>query len=113
MKYRPPVLDRRITLRLIRYAANGLPLAPVDTPVWANRRDSALALEEIGDTASIISGTTVWTIRELDGQWDVNEVVGDDEAIYQLRGTKIERGGENAGMRARYIELPTNRRSNV
>ena len=98
-QYRPPVLDRRITLML-----------PGRPKVWANRNDAPVAMEDIGETSNVIIGITVWTIHErnLDG---LERLVDADDQVYYLRVPPIERGGIGHGMRAKMIELHTERRS--
>ena len=116
--YHPPPLTRRIKLLTpnpnLAPDETGAPdfgtYPPVAVPVMANRRDTTLALEELGDSTQVISGVTVWTIRERD-MAGVEELVGDDGATYFMRSPPIVRGGDVTGMRTYWLELPTERRS--
>ena len=96
MKYKTPVLDRRITLHVIPFDEDGLPdrESIEDVIVWAGRRDTALALEEIGDSSSLISGTTVWTIHDRDIP-AIDTLTGDDGRVYAMRSPADAPGRRN------------------
>lgn len=117
--YNPPPLNRRIHLYKLALDRDtdqfGQELdtgdnAPEKITVWANRRDTSMALEEVGDSSEILTGSTIWTIRERDTV-GVEYLDGDDGRRYYLKAPARQRGGENAGMRARYLELVTDRSS--
>lgn len=116
VKYTPPPLDRRIQLAITDVLPEDTDSFGQESPeprlvtVWANRRDSNLAVEEVGDSAQVVAGGTVWTIRErnVDG---LEYVVDKTGRRFYIRAPAREVGGANAGMRSRYLELITERRS--
>ena len=117
--YNPPQLDRLVTITNPGAAAaetrdvygNLVAAAAADTPAqewraYANRRDrrpEAQAAEEV----DILTGFTIWTIREIRGIDRAATIVDSDGIVYDLQGPPVERGGTNGMLLERYVELHT------
>ena len=114
-EFRPPPLNRRITLRTIgRQEVNpyGRPISEAhdDVEEWAHRYDRRVAhvdgREAGGATLKRIFST--FTIRARD---DINErtVVIDQWVRFVLTGPPLERGGDGFGRAERWLELDCRR----
>ena len=115
MRYRPPKLDRRVLIRDPSRApvalrdAFGRPMAVGEygRKVWASVRD-ARVVDEVGDGVETRGTQTVFTVRYRELPADF--VVVHKGIEYLSIGAPVLRGGADGGMRARYVELWTERR---
>ena len=123
VRYDPPPLDRKVLIRDPEQAPN-----PETVPrgtdgvrdysgepewgfkVWANRRDQGQFVE-ISEGVQTVVGRSVFTIHHRPGVKPTFEVFDSDDAAFVMVGPAVERGGANAGMVARYLELHCERRT--
>ena len=117
--YRPPPMNQVIWIRdpemepEIPRAADGT-LDYSAVPEWgvmayANRRDQGQFLEA-SEGVNVRVGRSVFTIHYRSGVKPTSQVL-EDGVLYDLVGPAVERGGPNANMKARYLELHCERRT--
>lgn len=119
LRYVPPTMNTYVKIRnpadkpastVDRY---GQPVDDMDwgDPAWSNKTDQR-PFTEIADGVRVRAGRSVFTIRYQPGIAPDASVYDVDEGVeYFLVGRPVERGGSNAGMLERFLELHCEARS--
>ena len=118
--FRIPPMKRRITLRNPEDEPDmeedqfGRRIGTAQAANWgvevrANKRDRVDTDEEIAEGVRLTVGRTIFTIRFRPDVGPDTTVVDRDGIEYRMIAAPVERGGPNGGMRARFLELHTER----
>ena len=102
-EYRPPFLDRTVTLRN--------PDGSLTVGVYAHRRDQFPFSELAEGVVEVRASRSVFTVRYRSGVSPGVVIVESDGTEWQSLGTGKERGGWTGGMIERYLEFFCDRRS--
>ena len=97
--YRPPPLDRRVTIRTREN--------PDGSTVWANARDRR-PTDDLANGVEVRGLETIFTIR--DRPLPADFTVDHGGIAYRSIGAPMRRGGAEGNLRAVYLELWTERR---